>query len=149
MIKNILSLILCILILVCFVSCGENTDDDALSTENTSQNKTNNESIVIFDTENVKRITFYSYYGDGKGSDVPAENLDEIITWLDSFKVGEEVPIPPPPGTNTHYIEIEYLDGRIVKEGMDTTAVNEVAYYIKGDHTPECYWEIISKTSLN
>ena len=135
--------------LVCFVSCGENTDEDTLSTENTSQNKINNESIVIFDTQNVKRITFYAYYGDGKGSDVPAQNLDEIITWLDSFKIGEEVPTPLPPGTNTYYIEIEYLDGRIVKEGMDTTDVNGVGHYIESNYIPECFWEIISKTSLN
>ena len=150
--KKILSIFLCVIILLCFVACGEksntdkqstegtnqsesnstensitntqstestnqnetdsieNTDHNTESTESTNENGTNNQEIAIFNTKNIKRITFYAYYGNGKGSDVPVEHLDEIITWLDSFTIDKEVPELIPPGTNTINVEIEYFD---------------------------------------
>ena len=191
--KKILSIFLCVIILLCFVACGEksntdkqstegtnqsesnstensitntqstestnqnetdsieNTDHNTESTESTNENGTNNQEIAIFNTKNIKRITFYAYYGSGKGSDVPAEHLNKIITWLDSFEVdtNKEFPELVPPGTNTIQVEIEYSDGSIIKQGMDTTTVDGVTYYIKGATPPECYDEIISKTSLS
>ena len=129
----------------------ENTDHNTESTESTNENGTNNQEIAIFNTKNVKRITFYAYYGSGKGSDVPAEHLGEITTWLNSFKIDTDREFPDlvPPGTNTIHVEIEYLDGTVVKEGLDTATVDGITYYIKGDTAPECYNEIISKVSLN
>ena len=191
--KKILSIFLCVIILLCFVACGEksntdkqstegtnqsesnstensitntqstestnqnetdsieNTDHNTESTESTNENGTNNQEIAIFNTKNMKRITFYAYYGSGKGSDVPAEHLGEITTWLNSFKIDtdREFPDLDPPGTNTIHVEIEYLDGTIVKKGLDTTTVDGITYYIKGDTAPECYEEIISRTSLD
>ena len=191
--KKILSIFLCVIILLCFVACGEksntdkqstegtnqsesnstensitntqstestnqnetdsieNTDHNTESTESTNENGTNNQEIAIFNTKNIKRITFYAYYGSGKGSDVPAEHLGEITTWLNSFKIDTDREFPDlvPPGTNTIHVEIEYLDGTVVKEGLDTATVNGITYYIKGDTAPKCYEEIISKTSLN
>ena len=129
----------------------ENTDHNTESTESTNENGTNNQEIAIFNTKNIKRITFYAYYGSGKGSDVPAEHLGEITTWLNSFKIDTDREFPDlvPPGTNTIHVEIEYLDGTVVKEGLDTATVDGITYYIKGDSSPECYEEIISRTSLN
>ena len=191
--KKILSIFLCVIILLCFVACGEksntdkqstegtnqsesnstensitntqstestnqnetdsieNTDHNTESTESTNENGTNNQEIAIFNTKNIKRITFYAYYGSGKGSDVPAEHLGEITTWLNSFKIDTDRDFPDlvPPGTNTIHVEIEYLDGTIVKRGLDTATVDGITYYIKGDTAPKCYEEIISKTSLN
>ena len=191
--KKILSIFLCVIILLCFVACGEksntdkqstegtnqsesnstensitntqstestnqnetdsieNTDHNTESTESTNENGTNNQEIAIFNTKNIKRITFYAYYGSGKGSDVPAEHLGEITTWLNSFKIDTEREFPDlvPPGTNTIHVEIEYLDGTVVKEGLDTATVDGITYYIKGDTAPKSYEEIISKTSLN
>ena len=191
--KKILSVFLCVIILSCFVACGEksntdkqstegtnqsesnstensitntqspestnqnetdsieNTDHNTESTESTNENGTNNQEIAIFNTKNIKRITFYAYYGSGKGSDVPAEHLGEITTWLNSFKIDTDREFPDlvPPGTNTIHVEIEYLDGTVVKEGLDTATVDGITYYIKGDTAPKSYEEIISKTSLN
>ena len=191
--KKILSIFLCVIILSCFVACGEksntdkqstegtnqsesnstensitntqspestnqnetdsieNTDHNTESTESTNENGTNNQEIAIFNTKNIKRITFYAYYGSGKGSDVPAEHLGEITTWLNSFKIDTDREFPDlvPPGTNTIHVEIEYLDGTVVKEGLDTATVDGITYYIKGDTAPKSYEEIISKTSLN
>ena len=191
--KRILSIFLCVIILLCFVACGEksntdkqstegtnqsesdstensitntqstestnqnetdsikNTDHNTESTESTNENGTNNQEIAIFNTKNIKRITFYAYYGSGKGSDVPAEHLGEITTWLNSFKIDTDREFPDlvPPGTNTIHVEIEYLDGTVIKEGLDTATVDGITYYIKGDTAPKSYEEIISKTSLN
>lgn len=147
--KKFLTVFLCGIMLLCFAACDKNTNSNIQPTESTNQNDTHNQATAIFNTKNIKRITFYAYYGNGKGSDVPVEHLDEIITWLDSFTIDKEVPELIPPGTNTIHVEIEYLDGTIVKRGLDTATVDGITYYIKGDSAPECYEEIISRTSLN
>ena len=168
--KKILVIFLCGILLLCISACKEtnindntqstesigqndtnsteNINDNTQPTESIDQNGTNNQTTAIFDTKNIKRITFYAYYGDGKGSDVPAEHLNEIITWLDSFTIDEEAPELVPLGTNTINVEIEYMDRTVVKKGLDMTTVDGITYYIKGDTAPECYNEIISKVSL-
>ena len=148
--KKFLVIFLCGILLLCISACKEtNINDNTQSTESIDQNDTNNQTTAIFDTKNIKRITFYAYYGNGKGSDVPAEHINEIITWLDSFTIDEEASELVPPGTNTINVEIEYMDRTVVKKGLDTTTVDGITYYIKGDTAPECYEEIVSKTSLN
>ena len=147
--KKVLSVFLCGIMLLCFAACDKNTNSNIQPTESTNQNDTHNQATAIFNTKNIKRITFFAYYGSGKGSDVPGEHLDEFITWLDSFVIDKEVPELLPPGTNTIHVEIEYFDGTIVKKGLDTTTVDGITYYIKGDTAPKSYEEIISKTSLN
>ena len=147
--KKFLTVFLCGIMLLCFAACGKNTNSNIQPTESTNQNDTHNQATAIFNTKNIKRITFYAYYGSGKGSDVPVEHLDEITTWLDSFTIDKEVPEPTPPGTNTIYVEIEYFDGTIVKKSLDTATVDGITYYIKGDNAPACYEDIISRTSLN
>ena len=149
--KKFLTVFLCGIILLCFAACDKNTNSNIQPTESTNQNDTHNQATAIFNTKNIKRITFYAYYGSGKGSDVPAEHLGEITTWLNSFKIDTDREFPDlvPPGTNTIHVEIEYFDGTIVKKGLDTTTVDGITYYIKGDNSPECYEEIISRTSLN
>jgi hypothetical protein len=149
--KKILVAFLCGIRLFCLAACGEGDGSNARSTESTSQREINDQSGGVFNTENIKRITFYAYYGYGRGSDVPAEHLDEIIAWLASFDVDtdRELPTVIPPGTNSIHVEIEYFDGSIVKQGMDTAVVGGVTYYISGNAAPQCYDEIISKASLN
>ncbi|MBQ4568637.1 MAG: hypothetical protein IJA62_01050 [Ruminococcus sp.] len=166
--KNVIAFYLCVIMLLSFASCSEetNTNPNTQPTEITTQSEsktkvdvTHNESVsatsppksAVFITKNVKRITFYAYYGGGKGSDVPAKHLDEIINWLDSFVIDTDRDFPDlvPPGTNTIYVEIECLDGTIVKKGLDATTVDGITYYIKHNTTPDCYYDIISKTSLN
>ena len=147
--KRILSAFLCGIMLLCLAACGESSNSNTQPNDSAKQSDTSNQETGIFNTKNIKRITFYAYYGNGKGSDVPAEHLDEIIAWLDSFTLDKEVPELFPPGTNTINVEIEYFDGTIVKRGLDTATVDGITYYIKGDTAPECYEEIISRTSLN
>ena len=40
-------------------------------------------------------------------------------------------------------IEIEYLDGTVVREGLDVIIVDGVSYYVNSAPTPDCLWEII------
>jgi len=175
MLKKIFIAIMCIAVLLSIVACSKddahqnegttNQAESSLATDASQPGKPTEgpskptedistpteEKESVFNTEDIIRITFYAYYGNGKGSDVPAEHLNKIITWLDSFEVdtNKEFPELVPPGTNTVHVEIEYLDGGIIKQGMDTTVVDGVTYYIKGATRPECYDEIISKTSLS
>jgi len=161
MLKKLSIATMCIAILLSFGACSKedarqndgapSQKENALANNASGLSKPTEEKQVVFQTEDVVRITFYGYYGGGKGSDVPAEYLSEIITWLDSFEVDTDREFPEliPPGTNTFHVEIEYTNGSIVKQGMDTTVVDGVTYYISGDTSPKCYDEIISKISFN
>ena len=102
----------------------------------------------VFNTQNIVSILFYGYYGGGKGSAVPAEHMVEITKWLASFTVGEQSPELLPPGTNTYFIEIAYADGTVIKQGLDVAEIDGIAYYTVHAQTPECYWDILSLTSL-
>ena len=151
MFKNFSIVIMCIVLLLSFAACDKEKIDQNNSEINQTDHSPTNDSAkeFVFKTKDINRITFYAYYGTGNGSNVPAEHLDEMIAWLDSFTLDKEVPELLPPGTNTIHVEIEYLDGTIVKRGLDTATVDGITYYIKGDTAPECYEEIVSKTSLN
>lgn len=98
----------------------------------------------VFKTDGINRITFYAYYGYGKGSDVPEDNMEEIINWLATFTVGEKVPDQPVDGDNFIHVEIGYKDGTIVKVPLDTVTVDGVQYYTDNGQTPtpECLEEI-------
>ena len=131
--KFITSFLLVIFVLGMLVSCSDNESEEP-----------------IFNTKNIERITFYAYYGGGKGSDVPAENMSEFITWLGTFTIDKDKKVDDilPPGTNTYFIEIEYLDGTIIKQGLDIIAVDGTAYYLKHAKRPDSFKDIISKTSI-
>ena len=153
--KKLLVVILCGLMIFCFVACGKDATSEILSDDTSSiteETNTNSEdethSEAAFVTENIARITFFAYYGEGKGSEVPSENMEEVTRWLGSFVIDKAAEDMLPPGTNTVYVEIEYLDGTIVKEGLDVITIDGVSYYLKHAPTPACFTEIISKATL-
>lgn len=102
----------------------------------------------VFETDNVSRITFYAYYGNGVGSEVSAEHMTEFIDWLDSFRAGRMLVGLTPPGTNTVYVEIVYSDGEIIKQGLDTVEFGWMVFYTNSHEPPDCFDDILSKTSL-
>ena len=102
----------------------------------------------VFETENIRRITFYAYCGAGIGSEVPAEHMAKIVDWLDSFRAGRMFFGMIPPGTNTVQVEIEYFDGTIIKQGLDTVEIGWFTYYMKSSEEPDCFRDILSKTRL-
>lgn len=107
----------------------------------------NTQKSRVFQTENIARITFYAYGGNGKGSEVPEENMTEIINWLGSFTIDKEVVGEILPGTNTRQVEIEYTDGTVIKQGLDVVVIDGIRYDMKSDKKPDCFEEIMSKTS--
>ena len=139
--KKFLSLLLSIIMLLCFTACNENTSKnyDTLFDEYPS----------VFVTENITSITFYAYYGEGKGSKVPKEYMTEIVNWLDSFTIDREATNEDVlDGTNTYYVEVEYSDGTVIKEGLDIIRIDGTRYLLEKETYPDCFWEIISKTKL-
>lgn len=96
--------------------------------------------VTVFNTENIHRITFYYKYGEEKVRDVPADDKTEVINWLKTFTFEKMVDDLMPPGTNTYYVEIEYLDGTIVKEGLDAVVVDGELYYV--EHGADSYYEL-------
>ena len=99
----------------------------------------------VFETENIARITFYTLPSGGKGFEVPSEYMAEITTWLGSFTIDEKANKNLAPGSNSVSVEIEYVDGTIVKNGLSTTKVEGVNYYMKHDDAPECYFAILEQ----
>ncbi|MBE7065079.1 MAG: hypothetical protein E7384_04605 [Ruminococcaceae bacterium] len=140
--KRILTFILCGIMSLCFAACnGGDT--------NKTYDKLFDTYPSVFVTENITSITFYAYYGEGKGSKVPTENMTEIINWLDSFtidRVATDEDILD--GTNTRFVEIEYSDGTIIKEGLDIINIDGTRYLLKKEPYPDCFTKIISKTTL-
>ena len=75
--------------------------------------------------------------------------MAEIKNWLDSFafdRVATDDDVLA--GTNTHYVEIEYTNGTVVKEGLDVILIDDTRYLLKKDQYPDCFLDIISKTIL-
>ena len=76
--------------------------------------------------------------------------MDEIINWLNSFTINREATDDDVlDGTNTYYVEIEYSDGTVIKEGLDVITIDRTRYLLKKEPYPSCFENIISKTSLN
>ena len=73
--------------------------------------------------------------------------MAEIISWLNSFTVGEKAPDVLPPGTGTWQVEIEYADGTVVKQSLDTITIDGVIYYLDSDPQPEILEKIMSMVS--
>lgn len=141
MIKKSFSLILCGLMLFCLTACRGNTAKEYDTLFDTYPS--------VFVTENVTQITFYAYYGQGKGIKVPHENMTEIINWLDSFTIestatDEDIT----EGINTYYVKIKYSDGTCIKEGLDIVTIDGTRYLLKKDTYPDCFMKIISKATM-
>ena len=136
--KKLSVLIFILTFLILFSSCTVSKSDGGTNKNDESQ---------IFNTDNIKSITFYSYYGQENGIRVPDEDMQAITNWLSTFVIDKEVDEPLPPGTNNYYVEIEYSDGTKVKEGIDVVEINDTAYYIKHAALPDCFEKIVSQIS--
>ncbi|MBR6503309.1 MAG: hypothetical protein IKT42_07725 [Clostridia bacterium] len=103
----------------------------------------------VFNSEKITHVAFYGYGGQGTRVDVPLENINEIINWLGTFTLGKSITTAIPPGTNTNFVEIEYIDGTVVKHGLDVIEVYGVSYELECGKHPECYWDLISQSTLS
>lgn len=151
MVKKAVTIILCILMLLCLAACGEHSTGNTSHEPDQTQPETVNSEVqpgtAVFETENIVRITFYGAYSGDTGSEVPVKDMEAITTWLASFTIGEKAPDLLAPGTNTYHVKIEYADGTVAESGLDVTTVDGVRYQISSGPQPECFAEIIAKTA--
>ncbi|MBQ4333556.1 MAG: leucine-rich repeat protein [Clostridia bacterium] len=114
------------------------TTTTTVSTATTTENNVVPD-VIVFNTENVRRITFYSHYGAVKVRDVPAEDKAEVLNWLGTFTIKERVDDPLHlNGANTYYVEIEYSDGTIIKKGLSAVEVDGELYHV--EHGADYYY---------
>ena len=131
--KKILALALAALMVLGLGAC-------AITDENTGS--------TVFEAENIARVTVFSYYGQGTGCDVPDENMEEVTAWLATFKIGSRMYTDTiPSDANTIFLEIEYTDGTVIKEGIEVRVIDGYGYYLEYDTPPECIYELIYQTS--
>jgi len=100
-----------------------------------------------FDTENISRITFYGAHDANDTVEVPDEHLAEIAQWLGTFTVGEQAGDVLAPGSDSLCVQIEYADGKIVKNGLSTITVDGTKYYMECADAPACYMELFEEQS--
>lgn len=131
--KKFIFLILILAVLLLAVACGS----EAVTTVPDTENPPTTTAETIFYTSEIKAITLYGQYGEGEGKKVPDEKLSEFTAWLKTFAIDKEADKPLPPGTNTYCLEIEYLDGTVVKTGLDAVEVAGRLYYVKHAEEPE------------
>lgn len=151
MFKKILSLfVICASVMLCLISCSEATPTQPHQSAKTETEADNPTPITksVFKTEDIVKITFFAYYGAGTGSVVSNEDMEEIISWLASFTIGEIAEDTLEPGTGTYVVEIEYSDGTVIKEALDTIESDGTRYYTNYDKAPDCFYEIVEKSSL-
>ena len=130
--RKYIALVLALVCVLGLVGCSTNKVDKAKP---------------VFETENIACITFYTLPSGGKGFEVPSEYMTEITTWLGSFTIDEKADDNAlVPGSNSISVEIEYADGTVVKNGLSTTEVDGVTYYMKHEDAPQCYFEILEQT---
>lgn len=109
-----------------------------------------NTGIYVFDTENITRITVFSYFGEGTGCDVPDANMEEFTAWLASFKTGSRLYTETlPDDANTVCVEIEYEDGTVIKKGIEIWVIGEYGYYLEYDTPPSALYDLLFLTSPN
>lgn len=102
----------------------------------------------VFETESIKSITVYAMPDFEDGIPVPDEDMDEIISWIGTFRIDKKAGNEGDkldPGTGMRTFRIEYLDGTIVESDANTVIIDEIIYYMKKDKEPECFHEIFAR----
>lgn len=109
---------------------------------------TTTESSPIFVTENISKISFK--FGPWEEVEVASEDMEEITEWLETFKIGDRVKHreEQPAGTNSVSVIIEYLDGTIIKNGLDTAKLDKKEYHLIYADEPECYMKMYNSVGL-
>lgn len=123
--------------------------DDTPTTDSPETEEPSEQEESVFDLERIRRVTLYTNYGSGEGCEVPDAHMAEITSWLSTFTIGEKAPDLLPPGTNTYYVEVEYTDGEVVKQGLDVISVDGTTYRLECGKRPDCFMEILSGNAMN
>ncbi len=89
----------------------------------------------------ITAITFHSIINNEGDLPVPAADLEEIVSWLYAFQVGNRVGKGKNmvPGTGSVEMTLTYADGTTERRSMDIIHLDGVAYLVKQPNAPECY----------
>ncbi len=97
----------------------------------------------VFETEGIAEVKV-CWYRVQDGMPIPAERLADMVAYLRELRIGEPMPRPIPPGTNTFTLEILYEDGHTLSHGTDTHTVSGIIYRIEGPGFPDWLLELIT-----
>lgn len=92
----------------------------------------------VFKTQNIKSITLFWLPVNSDGIKVPSEHMADITAWIGTFTVGEKIK-GAPCGINMISFRIEYSDGTVAVNGIDTITLNGVVYSLRKGQKPKCF----------
>ena len=127
--KRILSWVVCVLLLV---GCAVGIVMGVRRGPATGQ-------PVPYPDSPITAITFHSIINSAGDLPVPEEDMEEIVSWLYAFQVGNRVGKNLVPGTGSVEMTLTYADGTSERRSLDIIHLNGVAYLVEYPNAPQCY----------
>ena len=135
--KRILSWVVCVLLLV---GCAVGIVMGVRRGPATGQ-------PVPYPDSPIAAVTFHSTIDSNKGNlPVPEADLEEIVSWLSSFTVGNRVGKGKTmvPGTGSVEMTLTYADGTSERRSLDIIHLDGVAYLVESPNAPQCYVTLLN-----
>ena len=94
----------------------------------------------------ITAITFHSIINSAGDLPVPEEDMEEIVSWLYAFQVGNRVGKGKTmvPGTGSVEMTLTYADGTSERRSLDIIHLNGVAYFVESPNAPQCYVTLLN-----
>lgn len=134
--KRILSWVVCVLLLV---GCAVGIVMSVRRGPATGQ-------PVPYPDSPITAITFHSIINSAGDLPVPEEDMEEIVSWLYAFQVGNRVGKGKNmvPGTGSVEMTLTYADGTSERRSLDIIHLNGVAYLVESPNAPQCYVTLLN-----
>ena len=135
--KRILSWVVCVLLLV---GCAVGIVMGVRRGPATGQ-------PVPYPDSPITAITFHSIINSAGDLPVPEEDMEEIVSWLYAFQVGNRVGKNRKnlvPGTGSVEMTLTYVDGTWERRSLDIIHLNGVAYLVEYPNAPQCYVTLLN-----
>ena len=135
--KRILSWVVCVLLLV---GCAVGIAMGVRRGPATGQ-------PVPYPDSPITAITFHSIINSAGDLPVPEEDMEEIVSWLYAFQVGNRVGKNRKnlvPGTGSVEMTLTYADGTSERRSLDIIHLNGVAYLVECPNAPQCYVTLLN-----
>ena len=92
----------------------------------------------------ITAITFHSIINSAGDLPVPEEDMEEIVSWLYAFQVGNRVGKTLVPGTGSVEMTLTYADGTSERRSLSIIHLDGVTYYINSPNAPTCYLTLLN-----
>ena len=94
----------------------------------------------------ITAITFHSIINNTGDCPVPDADLEEIVSWLYAFQVGNRVGKGKTmvPGTGSVEMTLTYADGTWERRSLDIIHLDGVAYLVESPNAPKCYVTLLN-----